>query len=92
MDVIMVGPRPCRKHVDHGRHHAWAMDALFSSEQSRPWTSSCLGHGYSLPRTDQTMDVIMVGPWMLSSNHGEANVSLRPRAGQKRMQARQGLV
>ena len=38
------------------------------------------------------MDVIMVGPWMLSSNYGEANVLFRPRAGQKRMQARQGLV
>ena len=29
---------------------------------------------------------------MLSSNYGEANVLFRPRAGQKRMQAKQGLV
>ena len=51
MDVIMVGPWQCRKHVDHGRHHAWAMDALFSSEQ-------------------KTMDVIMLGPWILFSQNG----------------------
>ena len=41
--------------LDHGRHLAWAMDALLRnvlvgswmlfSERSRPWTSSWLGHG-----------------------------------------------
>ena len=32
--------------LDHGRHHVWAMDALFPV-RVKPWTSSCLGYGCS---------------------------------------------
>ena len=45
------------------------MDALCSG-RNRPWKSLCLGRGCSLLRTDQTMNVIMVAPWMLSSQSG----------------------
>ena len=86
MDVIMAGPwmLSSQNGRDYGRHR-WAMDALFSerkgehahhrgcaffSERIRPWTSSWLVHGCSLLRANQTMDVIMVGPWMLSSQSG----------------------
>ena len=67
----MVGPwmLPSQNGLDHGRHHGWAMDALFP-ERIRPWMSSWLGHGCSLLRPDKTMDVVMVGPWMLSSQNG----------------------
>ena len=47
--------------LDHGFHQCWAiaaMDALLS-ERIKPWTSSWLGHGCSLLRTDYTMDVVM---------------------------------
>ena len=38
--------------LDLGRHHGWALDALFS-EQIRPWmSSSWLGRGWSLFKTD----------------------------------------
>ena len=53
----------------HGRHHGWAMDALFS-ERVTPWKSSWFGHGCSLLRAHSTMDVIMAGPWMLSPQNG----------------------
>ena len=63
----------CQIAADHGRYHGWAMDALLS-DCSRPLTLSWLGHGCSLVRLQQTMDVIMVGPWMLfcqtASGHG----------------------
>ena len=71
MDFNMVGPRmfSSRNGLDHGYHYAWATDALFP-ERSRPWTSLGLGQGCSLLRTDWTIDVIMVGPGMLSSQNG----------------------
>ena len=53
MDVIMVVPwmLSSQNGLDHGRHHGWAKDALFS-ERIRPRTSSWLGHGRPLLRTD----------------------------------------
>ena len=54
--------------LDHGHHHGWAMDALFS-ERPKPCTSSWLGHGCSLLRTDKTMHGILVEPWMLLSQN-----------------------
>ena len=62
MDVIMVGPWVLSSQygLDHGHHHCWAMDALFS-ERIRPWMTSWLGYGCFLHRTDKTMDVIIVG-------------------------------
>ena len=66
----MVGPwmlfSQNRSH--HGCHHGWGIDGL-CSDLIRPWTHG-RHHGCSLLRTDETMDVIVVGPWMLSSQNG----------------------
>ena len=52
------------------------MDALVSdrtwlgprfSARIRAWTSSWLGHACPLLKTDETLDLIVLGPWMLSS-------------------------
>ena len=70
MDVIMLGYGWFSQNgLDQGRHHGWAMDALFS-KRIRPWMSSYLGHGCSLLKTGSTMRVIMVWLWMLTSQNG----------------------
>ena len=46
--------------LNHGCHHGWAMRALFS-KRIKSWMSSWLGH--------ETVDIIMVGPWMLCSRN-----------------------
>ena len=53
MDVIIVGPwmLSSQDGLENGRHHGWAMEALFS-DRIRPWTSSWLGHGGPLLRSD----------------------------------------
>ena len=48
----------------HGCQHGWAMDVL-NSQRIRPWPSSWSGLGCHEVSTDQTVDVIMVGSWML---------------------------
>ena len=55
--------------IVHGCRHGVAMDALFS-EQIKRRTSSCFGHGRSLLKTEPSMDVVMVWPWMLSAPNG----------------------
>ena len=49
----------CQNASSHGHYLAWAMDALCSKCIRPP--------GLSLVRLHQTMDVIMVGPWL---DHG----------------------
>ena len=46
MDVIMVGPwmLSSQDGLENGRHHGWAMDALFS-ERFKPWT---FHHGWAM--------------------------------------------
>ena len=62
----MVGPwmPPSPNAFDRGRHHSCCMDTLLS-ECIRPWTLSCPPPGCFLVRLHQTMDVIMVGPWII---------------------------
>ena len=57
--------------LDRGRHYeyGWAMDALCSG-RNRPRKSLCLRRGCPRLGTDQTRHVIMVAPWMLSSQSG----------------------
>ena len=53
MNVITLGPwmLSSQNRLEHGDHHVWDMDALFS-ERNKPWTSSWLGHRCCLLRTN----------------------------------------
>ena len=66
MDIIVVGPWMLfsQKGVDHAGRHGWAADAL-CVQRIPPWTHGWAG--CSVPTAHDIMDVIIVGPWMLSS-------------------------